>query len=59
MSSVSSASKAPPAPVVRPIQAKDADGDHDGTRAAAATAKPAQTPLATTGSVGRHVNTVA
>jgi len=61
MSSIASASSAA---AVRPQQAvqaprpKDADGDHDGTKASAAPKIGAQ-PLATSGSVGRTLNVKA
>ena len=51
------------APVSRPAPIKDADGDNDGTKVAAAKASsapaPTATPLATSGLVGRNVNTKA
>lgn len=60
MSSIGSATSAPPAPPVQPPQAapvRDADGDNDGTKAVAPKSVPM--PVATSGSVGTRVNTMA
>lgn len=61
MSSIGAISAAPMfRPAAPVIKAVDADGDHDGTTAAAAVApKPAAMSLATSGSVGRNVNVMA
>ncbi|CAN5414324.1 hypothetical protein BH11PSE9_BH11PSE9_26470 [soil metagenome] len=61
MSSIGSISSAAPrqaAPVVaKPV---DADGDHDGSTAAAPKATaPAAPKLATSGSIGTNINTTA
>ncbi len=60
MSASPAVSSLPPVQSGLPAQSvarKDADGDSDGTKAAAP--KPADLPLATSGSVGTKVNKLA
>lgn len=60
MSSIGPVSSAPVQRQTPPFAKNvDADGDHDGTKVAAPAAKPAAPPLATSGTVGRQVNTFA